>query len=358
MERGASSQGFRRDSGGSAERVQQRIRDVVERRNLTAADALETAETLLAGAATPAQVAGLLIALRMKGETVDELSGFVQALRCGAVRVPIRSTDVVDPVGTGGDALSTFNISTTAAFVAAGAGCRVAKHGNRAISSACGSADVLRALGVNVEASPEVTAACIDEVGIGFLFAQLYHPGLRHVIGPRRELGVRTLFNLLGPLANPAGARRQVIGIYDRRLTHTLAEVLGRLGSTHALVVHGEDGLDEISLSGPTTVSELRDGGVRTFTVAPEDFGVQRAPLAAVCGGDAARNAEITRAVLTGERGPRRDIVLLNAAATIYAAGRAETLAAALRVAAEAIDSGAAVAMLEALIARSNGKAS
>lgn len=336
------------------ERVQQYIRDLVERRNLAAGEAREVAEALLAGMATPAQVAGLLVALRMKGETVDEISGFVQALRREAVRVPIRSADVVDPVGTGGDGLGTFNISTTAAFVAAGAGCRVAKHGNRSISSVCGSADVLRALGVNVDASPEVTAACIDEVGIGFLFAQRYHPGMRHVIGPRRELGVRTLFNLLGPLANPAGARRHVIGIYDRRLTHTLAEVLGRLGSTHALVVHGDDGLDEISLSGHTTVSELRDGKARTYTIAPEELGASRAPMAAVRGGDAATNAEITRAVLDCETGPRRDIVLLNAAATIYVAGRAESLAAGMRLAAEAIDSGAAAAKLDALIARSN----
>lgn len=348
------TQGLESDTGGVTERVQQRIRDLVERRNLTAGEAREVAEALLAGAATPAQVAGLLVAMRMKGETVDEISGFVQALRGEAVRVPIRSADVVDPVGTGGDGLGTFNISTTAAFVAAGAGCRVAKHGNRSISSVCGSADVLRALGVNVDASPEVTAACIDEVGIGFLFAQRYHPGMRHVIGPRRELGVRTLFNLLGPLANPAGARRHVIGIYDRRLTHTLAEVLGRLGSTHALVVHGDDGLDEISLSGHTTVSELRDGEARTYTIAPEDLGASRAPLAAVRGGDAAMNAEITRVVLDGGTGPRRDIVLLNAAATIYVAGRAENLAAGMRLAAEAIDSGAAAAKLDALIARSN----
>lgn len=326
------------------------IRELIERRDLSETQAEAAAEALLSGEATPAQVAALLVALRMKGESVGEITGFVRALRRGAVRVPIAAGDVVDPVGTGGDGLNTFNISTASAFVAAAAGCRVAKHGNRAISSRCGAADVLRELGVHIDAPPERMARCIDEIGIGFLFAQRYHPGMKHVIGPRRELAVRTIFNLLGPLANPAGARRHLIGIYDRRLTHTLAEVLGRLGSTHALVVHGEDGLDEISPAARTTVSELRDGTVNTYSLVPEDFGLPRAPLEILRGGDAAENAAILRDVLSGAPGPRRDVVLLNAGATIYAAGAADTMAAGIRRAAEAIDSGAARAKLEALV--------
>lgn len=335
------------------EPIPRAIRTVLEHRSLDEPLAEAAAEALLAGRATAAQIAALLVGLRMKGETVAEITGFVRALRRGAVRVPLEQDDLVDPVGTGGDGLATFNVSTAAAFVAAAAGCRVAKHGNRAISSRCGSADVLRELGVNIDAPPERMARCVEQLGIGFFYAQRYHPGMAHVVGPRRELGVRTVFNLLGPLANPAGARRHLIGVYDSKLTHVIAEVLGRLGSARALVVHGEDGLDEISISGRTTVSELHAGTIRTDWIVPEDFGLRRASLEAIRGGQARENAAILRAVLAGEDGPRRDVVLLNAGATIYVGGRAATIAEGVQLAAQAIDSGAARARLEALAAAS-----
>lgn len=345
--------------------VQDAIQAIVAGGRLSEDQAFGVAGALLAGQASAAQIGALLTALRIRGETVDEIAGFARAQRAGAVRVPVRGDNLVDPVGTGGDGLETFNISTAAAFVAAAAGCRVAKHGNRAISSRCGSADVLRALGVNIDAPPERMARCIDEIGVGFLFAPLYHPGMAHVMGPRRELAMRTIFNVLGPLSNPAGATRHVVGVYDVRLTEPIARVLGRLGSRQALVVHGADGLDEISLSGPTTVTELRAAEtgpapgsgsagaprLQTYCVAPEDFGLARAPLSAIRGGDASESAAILRAVLEGQPGPRRDIVLLNAGAAIYVAGRALTLAEGVRQAAAAIDSGAALAKLTALTA-------
>ncbi len=334
----------------ASEPVRTAIRVLADHGALTSAQAEGVADALLAGVATPAQVAAILFGLRLKGETVDEIAGFARAMRRGAVAIPVDADALVDPVGTGGDGLNTFNISTTAAFVAAAAGCRVAKHGNRAISSRCGSADVLRELGVCVDAPPERTARCIRELGIGFLYAPLYHPGMRALMGPRTELGVRTIFNMIGPLTNPAGARRHVIGIYDRRWTHRIAEVLGRLGSTHALVVHGEDGLDEISLSGRTTVSELRDGKVETYSITPEEFGLARAGLDAIGGADPTQNATTLSSVLSGEIGPRRDIVLLNAAATIYVAGVAATLGDGVARAAAAIDSGAAMEKLRALV--------
>jgi anthranilate phosphoribosyltransferase len=308
------------------------------------------------GKATAAQVAALLVGLRMKGETVDEILGIVKAMRARMTPVRVTGDSLVDTCGTGGDAVTlggvptgTFNISTVAAFVAAGAGCRVAKHGNRAISSQCGSADVLHALGLPVEMPPEASAHCIDQIGIGFLYAPLFHGSLRHAATPRREIGIRTILNIAGPLVNPAGARRQLIGVFDASLTEPLAQVLLDLGSTHCLVVHGEDGLDEISLSGPTRVTELRDARIRTYSIDPTEFGLKTSDLVGVQGGDAEVNAEITTHVLSGAHGPTRDIVLLNAGAAIYVSGQCDSLDEGVRLAAESIDSGKAKGKLHAL---------
>jgi anthranilate phosphoribosyltransferase len=309
---------------------------------------------VMAGNATAAQLGGFLVALRMKGESVDEITGAARAMRRYATRVPT-AHDVVDTCGTGGDMRGTFNISTAAALLAAAAGVRIAKHGNRAMSGAVGGADVLEALGVRIDLEPEQIAACLEEVGIGFLFAQRHHPGMRHAAGPRRELGVRTLFNLLGPLSNPAGARAQVLGVFSRQWVEPLAEALDRLGSSRALVVHGEDGLDEISLCSPTLVAELCDGTVRTYRMRPEDFGLARCAPEELAGGDVPQNAEILRRILSGE-GTRAqtEIALLNAAAAVYVAGKASDVTAGLALARETIASGAALATLERLVEFSN----
>jgi len=316
-------------------------------------------EDILCGQAYDSQIAQFLAALRFKGETVNELVGFASAMRRHAT--PIFAPDhkaphpLVDTCGTGGDARGTFNVSTAAAFVVAGAGVHVAKHGNRSISSKCGSADVLEALGVRIDLAPERVGQAIEEIGIGFLFAPAVHAATRHAMPVRRELKIRTVFNLLGPLTNPAGASAQVAGVYDAGFTELLARALDKLGVRRAFVVHGADGLDEVSTSGDTSVAELRDGAVRSYTVTPEDFGVPRAPLEAIRGGDAANNAEIVHRILgraghAPERGPRRDIVLANAAAALVAAGRAKDFLEGIRCAAQSIDSGAARARLEALI--------
>ena len=338
--------------------VVEAIQLAIAGQHLGEGQAAAVATEIMAGKATPAQIAALLVALRAKGESVEEITGFVRAMRLGAVPAPARSDNLVDTCGTGGDRSGTFNISTVSGFVAAGAGCKVAKHGNRSISSSCGSADVLQSLGVNIEMSPEDSAGCIDEIGVGFLFAPQYHPGARHAAGPRREIGVRTVFNMLGPLLNPAGARRQLMGVYDRSLTEPVAQVLQRLGSVHCLVVHGEDGLDEITLAGRTFVTELRNDALRSFTVCPGDFGIADAELDTLRGGDAQANARIVREVLDGEPGPTRDVVLLNAGASIYAGGRADSIGEGIQRAAESIDSGSARAKLEALVARSRGNRS
>ncbi len=333
--------------------VQEAVWNVIEGRSLDEAQAAGVAREIMAGKATPAQIAALLVGLRIKGETVEEITGFVRTMREGATPVPAGSSDLVDTCGTGGDRSGTFNISTVSAFVAAGAGCKIAKHGNRCVSSGCGSADVLQALGVDIEMPPEAAAHCIDEIGVGFLFAPQYHPGARHAAVPRREIGVRTIFNVLGPLLNPASARRQLLGVYDRKLTEPIAQVLHRLGSTHCLVVHGEDGLDEITLADKTQVTELKDGAVRSFTISPEEMGVERATLDALRGADPDTNADIARRVLSGEPGPTRDVVLLNAGAAIYVGGKAASIAEGVRRAVESIDTGGARAALEGLVARS-----
>ncbi|MFA6109909.1 MAG: anthranilate phosphoribosyltransferase [Candidatus Latescibacterota bacterium] len=335
--------------------IQQAIQSLIDGRDLGRQEAREVMDQIMSGEATPAQIGAFLVALRCKGETVAEIAGCAEVMREKATRVRTRRSDVVDTCGTGGDGSGTFNISTTVAFVAAGAGLCVAKHGNRAMSSRCGSADVLQALGVNTEASPEVVGRCLDEVGIGFLFAPLLHGAMKHAVGPRREIGTRTVFNVLGPLTNPAGARRQLVGVYAAGLTDTLAGVLRELGTERAFVVHGSDGLDEITVTGPTRISVLRDGKVTTGTVEPREFGLAIAPGESLKGGTPEENAAILTAVLEGEPGPRREVVLLNAAAAVVAGGRADTLAEGLERARESVDSGAALHALQQLRRASQG---
>lgn len=324
-------------------------------RNLSRTEAEEVMEIVLSGEASDSQIAALLTALRAKGESLDELVGFATAMRHRAAPIFPNGRAgaeemLVDTCGTGGDASGTFNISTAAAFVVAGAGVRVAKHGNRSISSRCGSADVLEALGVAIDTPGERAGEAIELVGIGFLFAPAVHTAMKHAMQARRQIGGRTVFNLLGPLTNPAGASAQVVGAFDAAWTDRLAGALGELGVHRAFVVHGADGLDEISLSRETYVAELRDHTVRGYSVTPEDFGLQRAPLEAVAGGDAEHNAKIIRSVLDGEPGPHRDIVLANAAAALVAAGQAGDFRDGARRAAAAIDSGAARAKLDHLV--------
>jgi anthranilate phosphoribosyltransferase len=335
--------------------------------SLARAEAREVMAEVLAGNCTDAQIAALLMALRMKGETVEEIVGFAEAIRAAATPLPIASpgaldlsgtgrdalaeSSLVDTSGTGGDASGTFNISTATAFVTAGAGVRVAKHGNRSISSKCGSADVMEALGVNIQLTPERAAQCLREVGICFLYAPDLHSSMKQVQKVRRELRLRTMFNLLGPLTNPAHASGQVVGVYALDMVEKLAEALSMLGLHRALVVHGLDGLDEITITGPTRVAEARDGSVRTYEVDPEEFGMKPATLADISGGDAAENAAIVREVLGGKKSPRRDVVVLNSAAALVAAGHANHLAGGIPLAAQSIDSGAAAAKLAALAA-------
>ena len=307
---------------------------------------------VMEGRSSPEETAGLLIALRTRGETADEIAGLARTMRELATRVEVGTDGLLDTAGTGGGT-PTFNVSTTAAFVAAGAGCPVAKHGNRSATSQCGSADVLEALGARIDLGPDAVAACIEEVGFGFMFAPQHHAAMKHVVPVRRALGVRTIFNLLGPLTNPAGAPHQVIGVSDGPFLEHMAMALARLGGRSALVVSSEDGLDEISISAPTRVVELRDGKVETYTVTPEDLGVARAPIDAIAFGSPDENAQITRAVIGREdHGPARALTLVNAGAAIYAARRADTLEAGVAAAADAVDSGAANEVLERFVER------
>ena len=334
--------------------IKQAIAQLIAGDHLDRATAHSVMEQIMSGGATDAQIGGFLVALRAKGETVEEIAGFAEVMREKAT-VITAAEPLVDTCGTGGDGSGTFNISTTVAFVAAGAGCTVAKHGNRAMSSKCGSADVLAELGVNVEASPERVGQCLESAGIGFLFAPALHGAMKHAIGPRKELGTRTVFNVLGPLTNPAGAKRQLIGVFTPDLTETMAGVLGTLGSERAFVVHGSDGLDEITLTGPSRVSELVNGKVRTYEIAPGDFGIDQAPAAALQGGDAKENAGILRQVLDGAAGPCTDVVVLNAAAAITAGGLSEDLAGGVELARTALSSGKARQALDRLVEVSNG---
>lgn len=333
------------------------IQKIADGQSLTQIEARGAMQDIMAGEATPAQISGFIMGLRVKGETVDEITGCAEAMRERAFRINPTPRLLVDTCGTGGDGANTFNISTASAFVAAGAGVPIAKHGNRSVSSRCGSADVLEALGVRIDLPPAQVEACIDAVGIGFLFAPQFHASMKHAGGPRKELGIRTIFNLLGPLTNPASAHAQVVGVYAPHLTRPIAEVLGRLGLKEAFVVHGLDRIDEISVCGETQVSHLKGGAVETYVVHPGDLGLEIADRSEISGGDAAYNAELVRGVLAGEKGPRRDVVLLNAGAAIVVAGHAGNLAEGVSLAAEAIDGGHAAGKLKALIEYTQGAA-
>jgi len=331
------------------------IRKATDGTGLTQSEMVQAFDMIMSGEATPAQIAGFIVALRMKGESVAEIAGGAESMRRHAVFIDCTGLDVVDTCGTGGDSCDTFNVSTTAAFVVAGAGVPVAKHGNRAITSACGSADVLMALGVNLEVDSDTVEDCIRDVGIGFMYAPKLHPAMKYAMGPRRELGVRTIFNMLGPLTNPAGAGGQIIGVFSPELTEPFAEVLKLLGSRRAFIVHGHDGMDELTVTTTSRVSELADGQVRTYEFDPLRFMDDYADAAELAGGVPEVNAGITRAVLGGEKGARRDIVCLNAAAAIAAGGLAADIAEGWELAQESIDCGKAMAALDGLIAATNG---
>ncbi|WP_137392356.1 anthranilate phosphoribosyltransferase [Rhodoligotrophos defluvii] len=331
------------------------IARVAEGRSLTREEAKQAFDIMMSGEATPTQIGGLLMALRVRGETVDEITGAVETMRAKMTRVAAPA-DAIDIVGTGGDGARTYNISTCAALVTAGCGVKVAKHGNRALSSKSGAADALAALGVNIEASPETIARCIEEAGVGFMFAPSHHAAMRHVGPSRVELGTRTIFNLLGPLSNPAGVRRQVVGVFAREWLEPLAQVLRNLGTERVWVTHGADGLDEVTTTGPTYVAELKDGAVRTFEITPEDAGLPRASLDALRGGEGAENARAIRDVLAGHPGPFRDIVLLTSAVALLVADEVSSLGEGVERAAASIDRGAAAAVLERLVFVSNGR--
>ena len=329
--------------------IQDAIQILVDGESLSADQATAAMNEIMTGEATSAQVGSFLTALRIKGETVDEITGMARVMREKSLHVSVEG-DVVDTCGTGGDGSGSFNISTTAAFVVAGAGVAVAKHGNRAMSGSTGSADVLEALGVKIALSPESVARCLNDVGFGFMFAQGYHPSMRFAAGPRREIGIRTVFNILGPLTNPAGTDRQVIGVADPSMADRMAHVLGQLGSRKALVVHGSDGMDEITITGPSTVWQLENGEVTEFEVTPGGLGVSVSSADSIQATSAEHSARIVRSVLAGESGPARDVVLLNAAAALVAADRSGSLAAGVELAARSIDSGDAQAKLDAVV--------
>jgi anthranilate phosphoribosyltransferase len=342
-------------------KITEGISKVVEGRHLDRSEAESLMNEIMNGRATDAQIASFLTALRMKCETVEELIGFAKVIRAKASpirpRFPEEETGsgrevkvIVDTCGTGGDASGTFNISTAAAFVVAGAGVRVAKHGNRSVSSMCGSADVIEALGVSIDLTADDIARCIEETGIGFLYAPFLHDAMRYVVHTRREMKIRTVFNLLGPICNPAQANAQVLGVYNEELTETMAQVLCELGTDRAFVVHGSDGLDEITISGESKISEVRDGEIRTYYVTPEDFGIERAPIDEILGGDAGRNADIIHDILSGVNGTTKDVVLLNAAAGLVAGGKADNMQEGIELARESIRSGNAMACLQNLI--------
>ena len=333
--------------------IQQALQKLLNKQNLTTDEMRAVMRQIMSGNATDAQIAGFLIALRCKGETIDEIATAAEVMRELASKVEVTGDHIIDTCGTGGDGANTFNISTTCAFVVAAAGGRVAKHGNRSVSSSCGSADVLEAAGVNLDLSAEQVAECVNEIGVGFLFAPKHHGAMKYTVGPRREMGVRTLFNLLGPLSNPAGAPNQLIGVFSQEWLEPLAEALKKLGSQHVLVVSADDGLDEISIASPTAIAELKNGIVMSYTVTPEQFGFKRASLAELAITDALSSLQVVRSVLNNQMGPARDIVCLNAGAAIYAADIADSLASGIAKAQELIASGAALAKLDALVAYS-----
>jgi len=334
--------------------MQGAIKAVTERRDLSGDEMQQVMRTIMTGEASPAQIGGFLIGLRMKGETVDEIAAAAAVMRELATGVKISGDHVVDIVGTGGDGSNTFNISTASTFVVAAAGGKVAKHGNRAVSSKSGAADLLEAAGVNLGISPEQVAQCVEQLGVGFIFAPMHHSAMKHAIGPRKEMGVRTIFNVLGPLTNPAGVANQLLGVYSKALVEPLANVLNKLGSNHVLVVHSEDGMDEISIGAPTFVAELKGGRVNSYTIQPEDFGMGRSDISALAVDGAEGSLAVIKSVLAGEAGPASDIVALNAGAAIYAADLADSLADGIKKAQEVIASGAAAAKLDELVKLSN----
>jgi anthranilate phosphoribosyltransferase len=334
--------------------IKEAISKVVEGFDLTREEMISCMNEIMTGEATGAQIGSFITALRLKKETVDEITGAAMVMREKAVKIDVNSDVVLDTCGTGGSGMNTFNISTASAFVVCGAGVKVAKHGNRSVSSRCGSADVIKELGVNIDIGPDKVKECIDKIGIGFLYAPLLHGAMKYAIGPRREIGIRTIFNILGPLTNPANANYQVLGVYREELTETLANVLRNLGTKRAFVVYGLDSLDEISITGKTKISELKDGGVDTFYVTPEDFGIERASLEDIKGGDSKQNALIVKDVLKGKKSPARDIVLMNASAALAAAGLADDFKAGVDLAKESIDSGRAIDKLGRLIEFTN----
>jgi anthranilate phosphoribosyltransferase len=333
--------------------IQPTLQKLLDKHNLTGAEMQAVMRAMMNGELSDAQIAGFLIALRCKGETIEEIAAAVAVLRELVRQVPVSGEHVIDTCGTGGDGANTFNISTTAAFVVAAAGGKVAKHGNRSVSSSCGSADVLEAAGINLDMPAEQVADCVNRIGVGFLFAAKHHSAVRHTVGPRKEMGVRTLFNLIGPMSNPANAPHQLIGVFDKQWLVPVAEVLKKLGSKHVLVVHAQDGLDEISIAAPTDVAELKNGEVSTYAVTPEQFGLQRAGLESLAVGNARDSLAIIRQVLNNQAGPARDIVALNAGAAIYAADLVESLAAGVKKAHEVLADGSALAKFEALVAYS-----
>ncbi len=330
------------------------IAAVIDHRDLTVDEMQHVMRQIMTGEATPAQIGGFLVGLRMKGETVDEIVAAARVMRELATRVEISGPHLVDTCGTGGDGASTFNVSTASAVVTAAAGGRVAKHGNRSVSSSSGSADVLEAAGVRLDLQPEQVAACVERVGVGFMFAPQHHSAMKHAIGPRKEMRVRTLFNLLGPLTNPAGAPNQVLGVFSKQWVEPLARVLQQLGSEHVLVVHAEDGLDEISIGSPTHVAELHNGKINVYSIGPADFGMQMGDLSAISVADAAASLRMINAVFDGQPGPAHDIVAINAGAAIYAAGLVDSLVAGVELAVEVIRSGKAKQTLQALVEVSN----
>jgi anthranilate phosphoribosyltransferase len=331
-------------------KIQQALEQLLNRQDLQPDDMESVMRQVMTGEATPAQIGGFLVALRMKGETVDEVAAAASVMRSLADGVTLRNLDAIDIVGTGGDATSTFNVSTCSAIVAAAGGARVAKHGNRSVSSKSGAADLLEEAGVNIDLTSLQVARCVDELQLGFMFAPRHHGAMKHAIGPRREMGIRTLFNLLGPLTNPAGARSQLLGVYDRQWVRPVAEVLGKLGSDHVMVVHGHDGMDEISISGPTQVAELRSGEVMEYELNPAQFGLATASMDSIRVNGAAESLAIIRTVLDNTPGPARDIVLLNAGAALYVAGVAESVADGVEQAAKVLASGTAAAKLAELV--------
>ncbi len=334
--------------------IQQAIKMALAHKDLSRDEMTEVMQQIMTGEATPAQIGGFLVGLRMKGETVDEISAAAAVMRDLATKVDVESDHLVDTCGTGGDSSGSFNISTASALVAAAAGAHVAKHGNRSVSSKSGSADVLEAAGVNLDLAPEQVGQCIKEVGVGFLFAQKHHSAMRHAIGPRKEMAVRTIFNVLGPLTNPAGAPNQVIGVFDNELVEPVAHVLQQLGSRHVMVVHADDGMDEISISAPTHVAELKEGEVKTYTLTPLDFSMQTSDIAQIRVDSVEQSLSMIHSVLNNNPGPARDIVCLNAGAAIYVAGLADSLAEGVKMAQQTIAEGRGQKVLDNLVAFSN----